>query len=302
MDKRHIFAKSNAQHGTFAIIITALLTAFLILIFNTSCSKADEITPIATTTPASPNYALLDYQDTAHIAYAMRTDLLEYNNIYFQLKGGGHLLLYSFNHLNAEEPSDTIKLVTPESFAENHQGVVAIMQSGLDPSFQTITRGEVIIHHAGDQYNINILGATESGLGFRSQYTGPIHDLTSSNNQGGIEIGDESISFHLGILSHDGDNLNYHLIGSNPYTECIIKSSVDIAGKKLPISNNPIEIENGTAVGFYTTLPNGQHHTATSGTIQCSCYGNIYTLIISATFAQGSTTGHFTGPIYLAGK
>ena len=128
MHKRHILAKPNAQHGTFAIIITALLTAFLILIFNTSCSKADEITPIATNTPASPNYALLDYQDTAHIAYAMRTDLLEYNNIYFQLKGGGHLLLYSFNHLNAEEPSDTIKLVTPENFAENHQGVVAIMQ------------------------------------------------------------------------------------------------------------------------------------------------------------------------------
>ena len=279
-----------------------LMSLIFVLMLNASCHKEDAIAPIETDIQTTDNYSVLDYQDTLHIAYAMRTDLYESNNIVFQMKEGGRLELYSYEHLHLDTPSDTAKLVSVDDLSSSHDGVVASIISDDTLNRQYITRGQVIIQHIDDQYSIAILGATENGIGYRCHYNGLVHDLTTLSDQGRLTVGLESLTFHLGILSQDGVERTYRLIGSNPDIECIISSTTDIVGKTLPISDDAHIIENGTAVGLTASMPNGLHIKATTGTLQCSCYGNIYSLVINADTDHGSATVLFTGPIYHTGN
>jgi len=300
MNKNRHIAKISAHMSYFIILISALLGYFIIVLSLSSCSKEDNIKPVATDEPSTVSYALFDYQDTLHIDYAMRTDLYDYNNIVFQFHEGGRLDLYSHHHLNLEDLSDTVKLVSYQDFSSNQQGVVATVSTDLFPYGVYIPYGKVILHRTGDLYVIDILGATESGLGFRSLFSGRVHDLTGPSNQGSLSINENAFTFHLGIMEQEGSLRSYHLIGSNPYAECVITSTVDIAGKDMPISADPEIIESGSAVGLTISIPYGTHITATSGTLQCSCYDDIHTLLISASTPQGPASAHFTGPIYTA--
>jgi len=282
----------------FAILISALLGYFLIVNMLTSCSKEDHIaTPYEEILPTN-NYVLFDYQDSLRIAYAMRTDLYTCNNISFQLKEGGRLDLYSHQHLDPSLLSDTAKLISYEAYADNQNGVVAVITTELFPYGTYISRGKITIKRVDEQYTIDILGANENGLGFRSQFRGCVHDLTAATHQGSLNFDEDTISFRLGIMSQAEGLRTYRLIGSNPYAECAITSTVDIAGKSLPISSNPADIESGRAVGLTASIPYGIHSTGLSGTLHCSNYDGIYTLVISATTNRGEASGHFTGPLY----
>lgn len=287
----------NFRHRLYSSVLAIALTATLTLV---SCNKEDNISPVDSVPMAVENYALLDYQDTMHLAYAMRTDLYDCNNIVFQLSDGGCLILYSQKHLDLLMDFDSANLVSPDDFTAHQEGIVAMIVSDLSPTGICISRGQMVLHRTGDLYAIQILGATENGLGFRCQYTGLVHDLTTLSNQGRLTMGQESLTFHLGMLCLEGDRHTYHLIGSNPHVECVISSTTDIIGKTLPISDDALIIENGTAVGMTASLPNGLQAKASSGTLQCSCYGNIYSLVINADTDHGSATVLFTGPMYTA--
>lgn len=291
-----------AGHQSYFIIISAMIAYLLITTTLTSCSKEDTIEPVAPEINTSTNYAVFDYQDTLHIAYAMRTDLYDCNNLVFQFQEGGRLDLYSHHHLSLDDFSDTVKLVSYADFSEDSNGVVAVISTDLYPFGLFITRGKVSLRRNGDQYVIAIIGATESGLGFRSQFTGTVHDLTAISTQGSLTVDENTIEFHLGIMTQEGDLRTYHLLGSNPHAECSISSTVDLAGKSLPISSDPATIQSGNAVGLTVSIPYGSNATATSGTLQCSNYGNVYTFIISANTTLGNASGHFTGPIYPAAQ
>jgi len=298
MNRKHLSAKIPAQPSTFIVILSALLAAVLVVMLNTGCSKEDRITPNEAEIQPSNRYILIDYQDTLHIDYSLHTDLYNYNNVSFLLKGGGRLDLYSQDHLDLSAMTDSAQLVSLEDFQADHKGVVATITTDLFPYGQYISRGKLTLARKGDQYTLNILGATQDGLGFRCQYSGLIHDLTAPSTQGSLNFDDKSVSFHLGVMTQEGDMRTYHLIGSNPYDECVIQSTVDIAGRDLTISSDPVEVANGNAVSLSVSIPYGFLAVASQGTLQCSRYGDIYTLVISTTTNQGDASGHFTGPIY----
>ena len=280
-----------------AIGIVLIVAAVLTL---GSCAKEDRINPVDPSPSPVEHYALLDYQDTLHLAYAMRTDLYDCNNIVLQLKEGGRLTLLSSTHLGATLDYDTASLSEEELPDAQPEKVVVLLTNRLHPNGIFITRGKLSLTRTGNLYMIQILGATENGVGFRCKYTGRVHDLTAASNQGNLCLNDHVIDFRLGIVEQEGDSHTYRLIGSNPDIECTINSAVDLAGRTISLSSNPAEIAGGQAAGLTASFPGGAHVSAHSGTLRCSSYDNIYSLILSGATEQGEIVGTFTGPIFTA--
>jgi hypothetical protein len=75
---------------------------------------------------------------------------------------------------------------------------------------------------------------------------------------------------------------------------------VDLAGRTVSLSSNPAEIAGGQAAGLTASFPGGVHVSAHSGTLRCSSYDIIYSLILSGATEQGEIVGTFTGPIFTA--
>ncbi len=279
-----------------AVFVAAVALALTLA----GCGKEDQLAPISVESAPVPCYAAMDYQDTLHIAYALRTDLYSCHNIVFQFREGGRLDLYSRGHLSPELLADTVDLIPYDDFAAYADGVVAVFSTALYPYGEYITRGKLALRRDGDRYVVDLLGATQAGLGFRSQFAGRVHDLTAPSTQGSLTVADKTIDFRVAILCQDDTLRTYRLLGSNPYDECVITSAVDLAGRTLAISNDAAQIASGSAVGLTAAVPYGFLATATSGTLQCSAYGDILTLVISCTTDQGPASAHFTGPLYQA--
>ncbi len=284
-------SRLRTPRATFVAVLTLLAVL-------SGCSKEDQLTPMPEADLPEACYAAMDYQDTLHIDYALRTDLYSCHNIVFQFREGGRLDLYSRGHLSAETLSDTVDLISYDDYAAYRDGVVAVFCTDLYPYGEYISRGRLVLRRDGDRYVVDLLGATESGLGFRSQFTGRVHDLTAPSTQGSLTLGDKSIDFHVAICCQDDSLYTYHLLGGNPYDECVVTAATELAGRTLTISDDPAQIASGNAAGITISVPYGFHATATAGTLQCSAYGDIYTLALSCTTDQGPATALFTGPVF----